>query len=117
MVAFLGGERADNGEAVGLFGELGEVLAELQARGLGRDFFELAAVGVAGLHVEGIGLAGAAGHPEKDAVAAAARIGGDLRGERGQPVRAAGAEQAKAHVLEHQAAIDRGVAIGHDWVL
>ena len=40
-----------------LFGELGQVLADAQARYVRSDLFELAAIGVSRLHIERIELA------------------------------------------------------------
>jgi hypothetical protein len=115
VVAFLRGERADDGEALAVLGELGQVLAEAEAGGGGGDLFKLAAVGVAGLHVERVGLARTAGHPEEDAVSRAAGVGGDLVGEGGEPTGAGCAEHAEAHLLEHRAAVE-GI-VGHSGVL
>ena len=74
VVAFLRAQRADDRELFGMLGELGQVLAELQAGDVGFDLLELAAVGVVGLHVERVGLAGTAAHPQQDAMPAATRI-------------------------------------------
>ncbi len=78
MVAFLAGHRADDGQMFGLFGQLGQVFGDAQAGHRGGDFLEGAAVGMAGLGIEGVDLAGAAAHPQQDAGAAARRIAGRL---------------------------------------
>ncbi len=71
-----------DGQLVAHRRELGQVLADPQARHAGFDLLELAAVGVAGLHVERVGLRRPAGHPQQDAVPAAARVAGGLLGQK-----------------------------------
>ena len=74
MVGFLGAHGTEDGHSIHLFGDLGEVLADFDA-GDGRfDFLEGTAVGVAGLKIEGVHLAGSAVHPEQDARALAFRV-------------------------------------------
>src|SRR5262249_56180111 len=67
----------------------------------GRDLAKGPAVGVAGLEVEGIGLAGAAVHPEEDAGPAALRVGGCFVGQGLDPAGVGRAEHARRTQL-HQ---------------
>ena len=80
---------------LGLFGELGQVFGDAQAGHAGGDVLERSAVGVAGLGIERVDLAGAAAHPQKDAGAAAGRIGGRLGGERLEPAGVGPADNAQ----------------------
>jgi hypothetical protein len=70
VVALPGAEPAEDGDPVHLPGDQGEVLADPHAGDAGGDLLEGAAVGMAGFEVEGVDLAGAAAHPEEDAVPA-----------------------------------------------
>jgi hypothetical protein len=63
VVGLLGGHPAKDRELVGAVGELRQVLADLQIGHLGLDGLDRAAVGVVGLRVPGVDLAGAAVHP------------------------------------------------------
>src|SRR5262249_30765943 len=67
---------------------------DLQPGRLGCDLLERAAVGVPGLHVEGVGLAGPAVHPQQDARALARRVGRRRLRQVLDPARAGGAERA-----------------------
>jgi hypothetical protein len=91
VVAFLGGHRPQDGQLLAVLGQLGQVLAEFHSRRSGGDLLEGSAVGMAGLEVEGVRLAGAAIHPQQDARPLALRAGG--RGRR-QPLEPAGHRQA-----------------------
>ena len=78
--------RADDGHACRMnLASLRQVLADLDARGTGVDFLERAAVGVAGLEIEGVHLAGAAVHPQQDAGLAPLRIRGGVVGQGFEP--------------------------------
>ena len=68
VIAFGRAEAANDGQLIAHLGQLRQVFADPQSRGLGGDLLELAAVGVARLHVERVGLRGTAGHPEQNAV-------------------------------------------------
>ena len=67
VLALLGGHAADDAEVLGGRGELRQVLADPQPRDGGVGLLGRPAVLVAGLEVPGVGLAGAAGHPQDDA--------------------------------------------------
>ena len=68
VVPFLGIKRADDVQMMHLLGDLGQVLADLHARGRGVDRLERAAVLLAvGLQVPDVEVAGASAHPEHDA--------------------------------------------------
>ena len=117
VVAFLRAQRAHDRQLIGVLGQLRQVLAEPQPRNARREFFELAAVGVAGLHVERVGLARPAAHPEQDAMPVPARILRDLGRQRRQPTRAARAQQAQPHGAQHVAAMKMTAVTVHDDVL
>ena len=68
--------RADDGHLVHVPGDLGQVLADLDAGRRRVDFLEETAVGVTGLERPGVGMARAAGHPQQDAGLAPLRIAG-----------------------------------------
>ena len=96
MVPFLGAHRADDGEVLGLAGELRQVRTEKHPRHGRLDRFEGAAIGVAGLGVEGVGLARAARHPEENARLAAVRVCGRIRRQGLDPAGSGGAEAPAA---------------------
>ena len=91
MIAFLGAQTAHHGEAIGHGAELRQVLTKAKARNLRFDFFELAAVGMAGLHVEGVGLRRPAGHPKQDTMPPPLLLGCQLIRQERKPAAAAGA--------------------------
>jgi hypothetical protein len=92
MIAFLGTEAAYDGQAIGLAGQLGKMLAEAEARHAGRDFLEGPAVGVAGLHIKRVGLRWSACHPQKNATPPAILIIGQRVGEPRKPAAGAHAD-------------------------
>ena len=81
VVAFLGAQAADDRQPIGHLAQLRQVLAESQAGNLRRDFLELAAVGVARLHVERVGLRRTPRHPQQDAMPPPLWIAGQLIGQ------------------------------------
>jgi hypothetical protein len=95
VVAFFGAEAADEAEAISHLAEAREVLTEAEAGDFGGDFLELAAVGVAGLHVERISLRRSACHPKENAVPAALRIIREGAGEVREPAAGASSQEAE----------------------
>src|SRR4051812_46999790 len=93
------------------------MLAEPQTGYARCHLFELAAVGVAGLHVERIGLARSATHPQQDAMPPSPRILSNLRGQARQPASAAGTQQAESEIAKQAASVDRTVRSRHDLAL
>src|SRR5262245_36983011 len=108
VIALFGAERANDGQAIRLLRQLRQMFAESQAGDAGRDFLKGAAVGVTGLHIPGIRLAGAAAHPQQDAMPAAAWIIGEFLGQRRNPGRAArpNKTKAEAQMTQEVAALD-----------
>ena len=104
VVAFLGAHRADDGDVFHLLGELGQVLADHDAGHRRLDRLELAAVGVAGLGVEGVGLARAAGHPEQDARLSPLRVRARVGGQGLDPAGGREADDAGRGQPQHLAA-------------
>src|SRR5207247_9636509 len=83
----------NDAQSVGHFAEFGQMFAESQAGRFRRDFLELAAVGVPRLHVEGVGLRRAAGHPEQNAMPPPLGIVRELISQYRKPATGAWAEQ------------------------
>src|SRR5262249_15617841 len=70
---------------------------DLDAGDVGVDLLVGAAVGRAGLQIESVHLTGAAVHPQQDAGAAAARVGGGVVGQRLQPAGQRTADDGRGH--------------------
>ncbi len=99
--AFLGAHRANDGEVLGLAGELRQVRTEQHPRHGCLDRFEGAAIGVARLGVEGVGLARASGHPEQNARLAAVRVSGRVGRQRLDPAGSGGAQGTRGREPHH----------------
>ena len=82
-------------------GELRQVRTEQHPRHRRLDGFEGAAIGVARLGVEGVGLARAAGHPEQNARLAAVRVRGRIRRQGLDPAGSRGAQGARGSEPHH----------------
>ncbi len=118
VIPFLGSHRADDGQMLGLRGQLGQVLGNPQPRDAGFDGLETAAVFVPGLQVEGIQLAGAAAHPQQNARAAAVGRRRDAVGRAGQPGPGRAADQTgrgqTQHVASRKLPVRRTHRAAHD---
>src|SRR5262249_41225089 len=93
--------------------DLGQVLADLDAGDLRLDFLERPAVGVPGLEVEGVELAGAAVHPQQDARPLALRVGGGVVGHGAEPAGERVAGDAGRRHLEPVTPAQRDIRSGH----
>ena len=67
VVAFLGAHRTHGDDRLRLPREFRQVLGDFESGHRGLDGFEFSAIGVAGFHVESVGLWWTARHPEQDA--------------------------------------------------
>jgi hypothetical protein len=80
---------------VGHLAEAGQVLAEANAGNFGGDFLELAAIGMARLHIESVGLRRSPGHPEQDAMTSALGIVRQGRSQVREPAAGANVQQTR----------------------
>jgi hypothetical protein len=87
VVGLLGAHRADERHVLHVSGDLRQMLADFDAGDAGGDLLVGSAVGVAGLQIEGVHLAGTAVHPEEDARPLALGMSDGVRGQRFQPAR------------------------------
>ena len=101
MVAFLRAHRANDGDVFHLLGEPGKVFADKNAGNRGFNGFELTAVGMTGLGIKRIDLAGAARHPEQDARPAAPRLPGRVVGQGLDPAGGRKAHDARRGQPQH----------------
>ena len=67
VIGLFRAHRADEHHLFHVRGELGQVFADFDAGDRGGDFLVRPAIGLSGFQVEGVHLAGTAGHPQEDA--------------------------------------------------
>jgi hypothetical protein len=112
VIALLGVETADNGQLIGVLRELRQMFTESHPRHIRGNFLELPAVLVPGLHVERIGLARPAGHPQKDAMSSPTGVGGQLLCQRRQPTTHACSTGTASQRMQQPPAVDK-IETGH----
>ncbi len=100
VVPFFGSQTADDRQMLGVSGQLGQMLAELQPRYGGVDRFELAAVFVFGFHVEGVGLRGSTDHPQQNVMMPAIGFLGQRFGQSRHPATEDRPQQAERRSAE-----------------
>ena len=94
VVALPGRHRTKDRHLLHVRGDIRQVFADANPWNRGGSLLERAAVHVAGLQIERVGLAGTAVHPQQDARPAALRVGRHVRRQRLQPARHGTTEDA-----------------------